>query len=138
MLRVDKGGDAAQLLRFGDGVQGDRGFTRRFGTVNFDHSPARKSADPQRQVERQAAGRDHLDIGIARVLPQLHDGAFAVLLFDLHQDALERLCFSFFHFVSSLSVIVKNSGKECFSSLRYPPHARAELQDTAPRSSPVQ
>ena len=55
VLDVDEGGHAADLLRFGDHLQRDRGFARRFRAEDLDNAPARKSADAQRVVERDGA-----------------------------------------------------------------------------------
>ena len=79
VLGVDEGRHAAGLLRFGDGVQGERGLAARFGSVDFDDASARVAADAERVVERQrAAGDDGHRFG--RVLfAQRHDGSFAEL-----------------------------------------------------------
>src|SRR6202022_3319362 len=45
-------------------------------------------ADAQRYIEREGPGRDHLDVALAGGLPQLHDGALAVLALNL----AERRC----------------------------------------------
>ena len=36
MFGVDEGGDAAGLLDFGEGVEGEGGFAGGFGAVDFD------------------------------------------------------------------------------------------------------
>ena len=97
MLRVDERRDAAQLLRFGDGVQRDRRLTRRFGAVDLDHPAAGKPADAEGEVQRKASRGDDFDIGIARLVAELHDGALAVSLFDLREDGVQRLAFFFVH-----------------------------------------
>ena len=40
VLGIDKGGNAASLLRFGNGVDGECGFTRRFGAIYLDDAAA--------------------------------------------------------------------------------------------------
>ena len=48
-------------LRFGDEVQRQRGLAGGFRTVDLDDATAREPADAERDVERDAAGRDDLD-----------------------------------------------------------------------------
>ncbi len=84
VLRVDEGGGAAHLLHFRDHLQGQRGLARGLGPVDLDHPAARQAAHAEGQVQAQRPGGDHLDVldGLG-VHP--HDGALAVLLFDLRQ-----------------------------------------------------
>ena len=100
VLRIDEGRDAAQLLRFGNGVQGDRRLTGGFGAVDLDHSAAGKPADAECEVERKAPRGDDFDIGIARLFAELHDGALTVSLLDLGEDGVQRLEFFFVHICS--------------------------------------
>ena len=93
MLGIHKRRDPARLLGLRDGVQGDRRLARRFRAVDLDDAPARDPADPERDIQRQAAGRNDLDVGIAGGVAQLHDGALAVMLFDLREDLIQRLEF---------------------------------------------
>jgi hypothetical protein len=44
MLDIDEGGGAAHLLRFGDDLQCDGGFTRGFWTEDFADTAARQTA----------------------------------------------------------------------------------------------
>ena len=62
---VDEGGDAAGLLGLGDDVQGERRLAARFGAEDFDDAAAGKALAAQGDVERQAAGRDALDLAAA-------------------------------------------------------------------------
>ena len=84
VFRVDVGHLAAQLLCFGHDVQGQGGFARGFGPVNF-HDPAPgDAADAQGDIQGQGAGghRVNLDGG---AIAHTHNGAFAVGPFDLGQ-----------------------------------------------------
>src|SRR3569623_587391 len=62
MLGIDERGSAAILLRFGDDVQSERGLARAFWPVHFAHAATRQPADPERDVEPEAPGRDRLDL----------------------------------------------------------------------------
>ncbi len=97
MLCVDECRNPAHFLRLRDGVKRNGGFTRRFGTVDLHDSAARQSADPERQIERQASRGDHFDILTSRGLSQLHDRAFPVGFFDLRQHRVQRFEFFFVH-----------------------------------------
>jgi len=91
VLCVDKCTHPAALLRFRNTLKGERGLARRLRPIDFDHPPARQSAHAERQVEPQRAGRNHRKIGFDRLLAELHDRAFAELLFDLAKGQIERL-----------------------------------------------
>ena len=90
VLGVDDGGDAALLLRLGDGVDGQRGLAAGFRAVDFNDAAARIAADAQRVVERDRARRDGGNLQ-GRLISHLHDGAFAEILFDLGDGRLKRL-----------------------------------------------
>ena len=51
VLRIDKRGLAAQLLGFGDDVQGKGRLAARFRAVNLNHAAARESADAKSRVD---------------------------------------------------------------------------------------
>ena len=84
------------LLRLGDTFQRKRGLARRFRPVDFDHASARQSADAERHVEAERAGRHDRDISGNRLLAELHDRAFAELFFDLAERQVERFSFNFY------------------------------------------
>jgi hypothetical protein len=56
MLHVYEGTDAASILRLRTNVLTEGGFTRRFGTVDFNHAAAGDAANAQSDVELQGAG----------------------------------------------------------------------------------
>ena len=62
VLGVDEGDQAPGLLRLGDDVKAHRRLTASLGTVDLDDAAPRQSADAQRQVQRQRARRDDLDV----------------------------------------------------------------------------
>jgi hypothetical protein len=91
VLGVDERAGAAQLLHLGDGLQGQRGFARRFGAVDLDDAPARQAADAQRDVEPERAGGHGLHFLDRGVGVHPHDRALAELLFNLRQGGGQRL-----------------------------------------------
>ena len=98
MLDIDERGEAAALLRLGDDGERQRGFAGRFRAVNFDHAAARKSADAERAIDQDVAGRDDVDIDDLLVA-EPHDGAIAVIFRDLLQGEIEILVAGGGHFV---------------------------------------
>ena len=85
VLGVNEGGRTTDLLRLGDGVQRQRRLARRFRPVYLDDTAPGKTADAQRDIQRQRSGRDHRHILAPGVVAHAHDRALAVLLFDLAQ-----------------------------------------------------
>jgi hypothetical protein len=71
-------------------VQGERGLTRRLGTVDLDDPAAGKPADAERDIQRDRSGGDHLDGG-AVVAAQPHDRALSELPVDLGEGRFEGL-----------------------------------------------
>ena len=90
MLRVDERCLAARLLRLGDDVQGDRGLTGGFRSVDLDDASARHAADAECEVERDRTGGNGVHIHI-QPLTELHDRTLAVILFDLSERCGQRL-----------------------------------------------
>ena len=91
---IDERRHAAELLRFGDHVQRQRRLAARFRAVDFDHAAARESADAERGVNRNRAGGDYADRHQHVAVAQPHDGALAVILFNLRDRHFQ--IFSFF------------------------------------------
>ena len=90
---IDEGSYAALLLGFGDGMDGERGLTRRLGTIDFDDATLGVAAHAQRDVERDGAGGNHLYV-LDVLVAQFHDRAFAKVLLYLGHGSLERLEFA--------------------------------------------
>src|SRR5471032_651527 len=88
---IDEGAGATEFLHLGDGLQGQRGFTGRFRTVDFHHAAARQAADAERDVQAERAGRDDLHFFDRGAGVHAHHGPFAELLFDLRQCGSEGL-----------------------------------------------
>ena len=82
VLGIDKRSRAAQLLCLCNAVQRNRGLTGGFRSVDLNDSAARQTADAEREIQTDRAGRDVFDIH-AGVFAQTHNRAFAELLFDL-------------------------------------------------------
>ena len=100
MLGVDEGGYAVGLLCFGDGVEGQGGLTRTFGTVNLDDTSAGEAANAEGGIEADAAGGD--DIHFFHLLvAELHDRAFAVVFLNFGHSGLQGTEFVR-HIVSAL------------------------------------
>ena len=94
MFGVDERGRAADLLRFGDGMQRQRRLARTFRAVNLDDPPLGQAANAKRDVEAERAGRDRFDLQLfAR--PQLHRAALAEGAVDLGQRRVQ--CFLSVH-----------------------------------------
>src|SRR5690606_36116561 len=81
---------AAELLGLGDHLQRERGLARRLGAVDLHHAPARQSADAERVVEHERAGRDGLDSDVPG-LAKAHDRALAEALLDGLESGAQRL-----------------------------------------------
>ncbi len=98
VLGVDEGRHAAELLRLGDGVQGERGLARALRTVHLDDAPPGKAADAQGDVQRDRARPDDLQVGLGLLRSvEAHDRALAVLLLDPDQRQLKGLLAIFVH-----------------------------------------
>src|SRR5690349_20738970 len=94
MLRIDESRDPALLLRLGDKMEGQRRLAARFRTIDLDDPTARKTADPERDVERQGTGWDDADRlveGAGALVPKAHDRALAELFLDSADCGLDRL-----------------------------------------------
>ena len=92
MLHVNEGHFAALLLGFGQNVQCQRGLTTGFRAVHLNDASAGHTTHAQSQVQTQTASGNgiHLHGG---VIPQLHHGTLAELLFDLGQRSGQCVLF---------------------------------------------
>ena len=107
---VDEGRHAAGLLRFGNGVQRQRGLAAALRSEDLDDAAAGKTADAERHVQRQDARGDHFHV--CRVaLAEAHDRTVAELAADVVERLLENVlarqffalfCFSQGKFLQSL------------------------------------
>ena len=82
MLGVNERRESAAFLRVGDDVQHERGFAGRFRPENFDDAAARDAADAQGEVQRERAGRNHVNLDQRPRVAEAHDAAFAVAFGD--------------------------------------------------------
>ena len=89
VLDVDERRGAAQLLRLGDDVERERRLTARFRSVDLDDPAARDAADPEREIERDRARRNHVDLHAGGEIAHLHDGTLAELTLDLRERVSE-------------------------------------------------
>ena len=90
MLYVDIGRVAAVFLRRGDDVQSQRGFTGGLRAVDLDDAAFGHAADAERQIQRQRAGGQGLDVD-GDIVAQTHDRAFAVVFLDFRDRRFQRL-----------------------------------------------
>ena len=94
VFRVDERGSAAPFLRLGHGVERDGGFAAAFRSEDLDYPAPGQTADAQRQVERQHAGRNDLDVQFGR-FAHFHDRALAEILLDLRDGDPQGFRFPF-------------------------------------------
>src|SRR5262245_22662190 len=88
MLDVDERREPAALLRLRDHGQRECRLTGRFRPINLDHASAWKTADAERAVDQNVAGRNDGDIDNF-LATEAHDRAFAVILGDLLNGEIE-------------------------------------------------
>ncbi len=69
---------------------GGQALTAAFRSVDLDDTAARQAAEAQRHVQRDRAGRDHLDRH-PRLLTEAHDRALAELPLDLEESGIQGL-----------------------------------------------
>ncbi|MNI22150.1 hypothetical protein D3C73_757010 [compost metagenome] len=91
MFSIDEGADAALLLGFCNRLQRECRLTRTFRTVNFDDTALGETANAERNIEAERAGRNRLDLDDTVVRTELHDRAFAEGSFNLRECCFERL-----------------------------------------------
>ena len=59
MLGVNKRRNATGCLSISNRVQGERGFTRRLWTVNFDNAAPGEPSDTESNIKGNRTGGDH-------------------------------------------------------------------------------
>ncbi len=87
---IDEGGHAIDPLRRGDDVQGERRLAAGLGAEDLDDPAAGHAEAAHGQVQGERPGADAVARGAGRAV-QLHDGAFAVGLFDLLKGPIQGL-----------------------------------------------
>ena len=96
VLGIDEGAGLAFALSLGNHLQGQRGLARGFRAVDFHHPAAGQTANAERHVQREGAGRDGFDVhGLA--VAQTHDGAFTKLFLNLTQRCRQCLLLVLIH-----------------------------------------
>ena len=91
VLRIDKCGKSSCLLCLCNHMEGDSGLTGGFGTVNLNNPAARDTSNAKGNIERQDAGRYHLNIHICLGFTKTHDGTFSVIFFNLLERVFQCL-----------------------------------------------
>ena len=90
VLHIDVSGGAALLLGGSNHMERQSRLTGGLGSIDLHNAPLRHTADAQRQVQRERTGGKSFHIH-GNIVAQTHDGALAVIAFDLLQNGLERL-----------------------------------------------
>jgi len=92
VLGVNERCDAALLLRFGNGMDGQRGLTRGFRTEDFDDAALGVAAHAKRGVQSDGTSGNDLDV-LYFLVAHFHDGAVAKTLFNLVHGGLQGFQF---------------------------------------------
>ena len=95
MFRIDKSGNTAGLLCRSNGMQSQGGFTRRFGTVNFDNTTARIPANADCQVNSQRPGRNDLQIHFFSQIAKAHNRTLTEIFFNFFHGIFQCRLFRF-------------------------------------------
>ena len=90
VLGVYEGRHPALELGLGDDVQGQGGLAGGLRPEDLDDPAPGDAADPQGQVQGEAAAGDHRHVRLL-IGPQAHDGALAILFFDVTQGLIQGL-----------------------------------------------
>ena len=90
MLYIDEHSRTAPLLALSDNMQCHGGLTAAFRSIDLDDASLGHTADPQCDIQRQAAGGNCLHIQ-GGVLTKTHDRTLAELLFNLSQRSIQCL-----------------------------------------------
>ena len=90
VLGVDERAHAAEALGLGEDVVDERRLAGGLRAEDLDDAAARHAADPEREVERQRARRDRVDLDLGALVAHAHDGALAELALDLGERAGKR------------------------------------------------
>src|SRR5882672_4266466 len=90
VLGVDEGGDPAQLLGLGDGVEAEGGLAARLRPVDLDDPAPGQAPDAEGDVEPERSGGDGVDAD-GGVVAQPHDRALAEVLLDLGEGHVQGL-----------------------------------------------
>ena len=91
VLCIDKCGKSSCLLCLCNHVEGDGCLTGGFGAVNLDDASARDASNAKGNIERQDAGRYHLNIHICLGFAKTHDRALAMIFLDLLERVFQCL-----------------------------------------------
>src|SRR5439155_2961847 len=91
VLRVDKRGEAAELLRFRNHLKGKGRLAGRLRSEDLDDAAARHAADAEREVDADRAGGNGVDRLNGAFLAKAHDRSLAELLFDLADGDVDSL-----------------------------------------------
>ena len=82
MFGVDECRQPAALLRVGNDMEHERGLAGRFRPENLNDTTARHAADAQRQIKRERAGGDHINLRLRARVAQPHDAPVTIGLGD--------------------------------------------------------
>src|SRR5689334_14492517 len=96
MLHVDERRHTARLLRFGNYLQRNSSFARRFRSEDFANSAARETAHAQCVVERDGAARYCRNRNDRVLRAETQNRPFAKLFLDLAQSSCQNPATLFF------------------------------------------
>ncbi len=105
VLDVNERRRSSGALRLGDRVKRKRRLAARFGAVDFHHAPAGKTADAQREVERDRAARYDLVGHSLLKISHPHDRALAELALDLREGVAQSYLTFVRHRLSVLGLV---------------------------------
>ena len=77
VLCINEGCDTACFLRFRDGVEGEGSLTRRFWSIDFNHTTAGIATDTEGHIQAQRARRNHFHFFYC-VVAHAHDSPFSI------------------------------------------------------------
>ncbi len=89
MLGIDKGADAALLLRLSNDVQREGSLAGRLGTKYFKNAATRYATDAECGIEANRAGGDSVDTNLG-CGAEHHDGLVTKLGFDRGDSVANR------------------------------------------------
>ena len=90
VLCIDEGGNTTGLLCLGNGVDSQRGLTRRLGAEDLDDTSLRVTTHTKSHIKRYRTGRDDRNV-VHFVAVHAHNRAFAKVFLDLGHHRVQDL-----------------------------------------------
>src|SRR6516164_4411510 len=89
MLRIDEGAGPTAALTLGNHVQREGGLPGALRSVDLNDAAAWQSADTERDIEAERAGRNNLGLRRGLVRPEFHNRTLAKGAFDLAERRVQ-------------------------------------------------